>query len=130
MYNPAFFDGLCPVLEEYVDGFNCRDFIFRVFNNEWPDMDWAERTRHIAKALHHFLSRDFGNAARQLADVARALKRVRKDHCGLEFVFLGTYLEVYGLHHNEESVQAIAEVIELTGREFKSFRFFSQTAPA
>lgn len=128
MFNPAFFDRLCPVLEEYIDDFNDRDFIFRVFNNEWPDMESTERIRHIARAIHHFLSRDFGNAARQLADIARALRNVRSDHSGLEYAFLGAYLEGCGLRPDQASVQA--EVMELTDRKFKLSCIVGQTEPA
>ncbi|HEX8041871.1 MAG TPA: hypothetical protein VF490_22145 [Chryseosolibacter sp.] len=130
IFNPAFFDGLCPVLEEYIDGFNGRDFIYRVFNNEWPDMEWTERTRHIAKAIQHFLSRDFSNAARQLANISLALKNVGNHYGGIEYVFLGTYLEVYGLYPDEEPALPNEEVIGFTSRHFTSFRFLGQAEPA
>ncbi len=118
MYNPVFFDRVCPILNECIDHFDCRDFIFRVFNNKWPDMEWRDRTRHIAKVLHHFLSKDFSNASRQLVDIIDALRVVTKEHDGSEYAFLARYVELYGQKNPEESMKAMEKIAELAGREF------------
>ena len=118
MYNPTFFEGLCPVLKECIPGFDCRDFILRTFNNAWPDLELKERIRHITRVLHHFLSKDFSIAAHQLIDIAHALKKKHSRDQGFENIFLADYIEVFGLDHPQESIDAIKEITKLVSAEY------------
>jgi hypothetical protein len=102
-YDPAFFERLCPVLERCIPAFNSRDFIFRVFNNKWPDMPYHERVTHIASVLRDFLPSDFARAAWCLTEISRCLKRVVISDRGMEFAFLLKYVELFGTEHVAES---------------------------
>src|SRR5688572_7869374 len=118
MYNPSFFERLCPILKDRVPGFDCRDFIFRIFNNDWPDLELKERVRHISTVLHHFLSKDFSIATQQLIVISQTLKSRRVREQGFENIFLADYIEVFGMEHVEESLMAIEEITKLVSAEF------------
>ncbi|MEX2234991.1 MAG: DNA alkylation repair protein [Cyclobacteriaceae bacterium] len=118
MYNPSFFDRLCPILKDRIPGFDCRDFIFRIFNNEWPDLELKERVRHISTVLHHFLSKDFSEATQQLIAISQTLKSRHFREQGFENIFLADYIEVFGLEHPEESFLALEEITKLVSAEF------------
>ena len=117
MYNPAYFEKLCPVLSEIIPGFDCRDFIFRIFNNQWPEFELKERVRHISTVLHHFLPEDFPKAARALVSIAGHLRKMTRQQ-GFENIFLPDYVEVYGLEHPDESLGALEEITKLVSAEF------------
>jgi len=117
MYNPSYFETLCPVLARCLPGFNAREFIFRVFNNAWPDMELKERVRHISTVLHHFLDQDFTRAASQVVDISRALMNASRRQA-FENIFLPDYIEVYGCDHPDASLDALGEVTQLVSAEF------------
>ena len=110
MYNPAYFERLCPVLREAVPGFDCRYFIFRIFNNSWPDLELKERVRHIAMVLRDFLSRDFQVASQQVVSIAHLLRREGKDQQNFGSMFLIDYIRICGLDYPDESFRAMEEI--------------------
>lgn len=118
MYNPAFFDTLCPVLNECIPGFDSRDFIFRVFNNAWPDMELKERVTHIANVLGHFLPKDFPSALQPVISISRSLKDMAFPHHGFENMFLAVYIDLYGEKHPDLSAQALKEIRDTIGAEY------------
>lgn len=118
MYNPAYFERLCPVLRQAIPGFDCRYFIFRVFNNTWPDLELKQRVRHITLVLHDFLSQDFPAASQQIETISRLLKSRGGAHQNFANIFFADYLEVFGLEHPDESLRAMEEVTKLVSCEF------------
>ena len=103
LYNPAFFERLCPVLEEWVPGFDTRDFIFRVFDNAWPDLELHERTKHVATVLDQFLPNEFPAAVELVLGIAQSLKSREFFHQGFEHLFLVRYVEYHCEEHPELS---------------------------
>lgn len=118
MYNPAFFEKLCPVLLQSIPHFDCKDFIFRVFNNTWPDLELKERVRHIAIVLHHFLPKDFRAAATILVKVSQALRKNEIREQGFETIFIPDYIQVFGMDFPDESLAALEEITKLVSAEF------------
>ena len=116
LYNPRFFEKLCPVLKKEIPGFDCRDFIFRVFNNAWPDLELKARARHIATVLHHFLTPDFNHNTTSLIRISNALRRT--DSQNLLYFFIPDYLEIYGLDHPEQSLKTMEQITKLVSAEF------------
>ena len=117
MYNPAFFLFFCPVLAELMPEFDNRDFIFRIFNNAWPDMDLSERVRHLSKTMHHFLPKEFPKAADLIVAIS---KRLKKEHSqeGFESIFLADYLQTFGREHPDVSRVALDEIRHDIGARF------------
>lgn len=112
-YSPAFFERLCPVLEECIPSFDRRYFIFRVFNNEWPDMRPSERTTHLAKVLRDFLPADFNRAATRIRAIAEALHRIEEYDEGAQYRFLFKYIQLFGTDHMSESITCLRHIARI-----------------
>jgi hypothetical protein len=113
LYNPAFFERLCPVLEESIPGFDSRDFIFGVFNNAWPDLELHERTHHVAMVLDRFLPGDFPAAMELVLGIAKSLKSRAFFQKGFEHLFLARYVESYNGKHPGLSSLGLQKLQEL-----------------
>src|SRR5690349_20537224 len=74
-YNPFYFEDLCDILQLHTRGFDRSQFILRIFNNAWPDLDFAERSRHIALVVQHFLGADFNASMKILHRVVEFSER-------------------------------------------------------
>ncbi len=118
MYNPLFFERLCPTLSEHIPGFDGRNFVFRIFNNQWPDLGLKERVRHICLILHHFLSKDFSVACQQLIVISQTLRSRHHREQGFEYIFLTDYIEVFGLDQPQLSLPALEEITKLVSAEY------------
>lgn len=118
MYNPLFFERLCPTLSEHIPGFDGRNFVFRIFNNQWPDLGLKERVRHISLVLHHFLSKDFSVACQQLIVISQTLRSRHHREQGFEYIFLTDYIEVFGLDQPQLSLPALEEITKLVSAEY------------
>ena len=117
MYNPAFFEKLCPVLEQCIPGFHSQEFIFRIFNNQWPDLELKERVRRITTVLHQMLPPQFGLAVQHILLISRILEAGDRLQ-GFEYIFLPDYIEAHGLDHPDASLEALGEITRLVSAEF------------
>jgi 3-methyladenine DNA glycosylase AlkC len=117
MYNPAFFEKLCPVMCAIIPNFNCNDFIFRVFNNRWPELELKQRVRHIATVLHEFLPADFNESAVILTQLSQKLGEVLPKQ-NFSCMFIPDYIEVFGLEHPDQALSALEEITKLVSAEF------------
>jgi 3-methyladenine DNA glycosylase AlkC len=118
MYNPAYFEKLCPVLKENIPNFDCRRFIHRVFDNRWPDLELKERVRHITMSLHEFMPMDFIEAAKILTNLSSSLERSELRSSSFTAIFLPDYIEVFGLEHPDISLKALEQITKLVSAEF------------
>ena len=118
MYNAAFFEQLCPFLRDTIPGFPCRQFIYKVFDNQWPDLELKQRVRHISKCLHEFLPADFPKAAAILRQLSNALLESGTKVQGFACMFIPDYIEVYGTQHARESLDALEDITRLVSAEF------------
>jgi 3-methyladenine DNA glycosylase AlkC len=118
MYNPAFFEGLCPVLSKHIPGFDCKQFIFRVFDNSWPDLELKARVRKISLVLHAFMPPEFTVASKILTNISYALRSSELKHNTFSTIFLPDYVEVFGLDYPAESLIALEEITKLVSAEF------------
>lgn len=118
MYNPQFFESICPVMKSCIPDFNCKDFIFRIFNNTWPDLELKERVRHITLALNNFLPVHFPSASKILIELAQQLRNAKIREQGFYTIFIPDYVQVYGIDYPKESLEAIEEITNLVSAEF------------
>ena len=117
MYNPAYFDKLCPVLKQCLPAFDCNDFIFRIFNNDWPEENLKEKVRHISRVLNHFLSENFAEAANQIVEIVDVLKRhfpARR----FENIFLADYVEMFGIDYPDIALRTLQNLGPFVNTEF------------
>lgn len=118
MYNPGFFERLCPVLSDTIPGFDERKFINKVFDNQWPDLELKQRTRQITLALRCFMPDDFILAAPMIVNLSNRLRQNEEQEQSYPLIFLPDYIAVYGLDHFEISMMALGEVTKLVSAEF------------
>jgi 3-methyladenine DNA glycosylase AlkC len=118
MYNPQFFEKLCPVLKQHITGFDCRDFIIRVFNNDWPDLELKARVRHIATVLHSFMPQDFETASKILIELSLACRNSPLPNGNFATIFLAEYVALYGLDNPSASYHALEHITTLVSGEF------------
>lgn len=118
MYNPVFFERLCPTLTEIIPGFKERRFINKVFDREWSDLELKQRTRKVTLALHGFLPTDFNRASQLLVAVSKLLMHKNESQQSYPLIFLPDYISLYGLAHFESSMNALEEITKLVSAEF------------
>jgi 3-methyladenine DNA glycosylase AlkC len=118
MYNPFFFEKLCKTLNAVLPGFDEREFIYAIFNEQWPDLELKQRVRQITYALHKFFPGDFPEASPLLIKLIKTLRAAEVREQGFEVIFLADYIEVFGADHFEESIKAMEEVTKLVSAEF------------
>lgn len=118
MYNPHFFEHLCPVLKEVIPQFEERKFIYRVFNKEWPDLELKQRTRQVTLALHSFMPGEFPKAAEIIIAISDLLRKNKEREQRYPLIFLPEYIGLYGQFNFEVSMKAIQEITKLVSAEF------------
>jgi 3-methyladenine DNA glycosylase AlkC len=117
MYNPAFFEKMCPVMTKALPGFDDKKFLRTIFSKTWPTLELKERVRHIAVALHDFLPSDFPIAAKQLVNLSVALRKEIREQ-GFATMFIPDYIHVYGVEFPDDSLTALEHITKLVSAEF------------
>ena len=118
MYNPQFFERLCPVLKEVIPQFEERKFVHSVFDTRWPELELKQRTRQVTKALHNCLPLEFPKAMEMVVSISHILRKNKEHEQMYPFIFLPEYIELYGMNHFELSMKAIEESTKLVSAEF------------
>jgi 3-methyladenine DNA glycosylase AlkC len=119
MYNPQFFEHLCPVLREVIPLFDERAFINNIFTKDWPDLELKQRVRRITHALHNTMrAAAYGDAAKKIVAISNLLREKNVKLQSFPYIFLPDYIEIYGQRHFEISMSAIRDVTKLVSAEF------------
>src|SRR5690606_19705662 len=118
MYNPFFFERICPVLKTVIPKFDEQCFIHYVHDEKWPDLELKERLRQITQALHQCIFKDYTSAIEVVVALAKALRKTEEREQGFALIFLADYVEVYGQDHFKQSMVAIEEITQLVSCEF------------
>ncbi len=107
-FDPALFEALCPLMKATIPGFDCRSFIYDVFDNQWPDLEFEQRVRHVAMALHRQMPSNFPEAAPIVVALSRRLGQ--EGVTGLPTIFLVDYVHLRGASHPDLAIRTIDEV--------------------
>lgn len=118
LYNPIFFEELCPVLRQHIPEFDSTRFIHRIFDTEWPELELKQRVRKVATVLHLFLPADFKKASTYLTEISNSLRQKNGTEISFPYIFLADYIELFGQEHFSEAMRAIQEVTQLISAEF------------
>lgn len=129
MYNPQFFETLCPVIKKVIPDFGERRFVYAVFDKVWPDLELKQRTRHVTKAFGACLPNDYPKAIEHVVYICKLLQEQNHTRSKYPFIFLPDYIEQYGLDHFDLSMRAIEESTKLISAEF-AIRPFIEKYPA
>jgi 3-methyladenine DNA glycosylase AlkC len=118
MYNPAFFETLCPVLKKSIPDFDCQHFIRLIFNNEWPDLELKQRVRHISNCFSTFLPPHFPAAATIIKKLVTNIQQGDHTEQGFQMIFLADFIEVNGVDFPDDAFDLMESVTKLVSCEF------------
>jgi 3-methyladenine DNA glycosylase AlkC len=118
IYSPQFYEKLSDVLSKTVPYFDKKDFVSKIFTDNFNQMELKERMRHTTKVLHKFMPEDFGKAVKVIEKTIDELSRNNIGEDSLAFIFFPDYIEIYGLEDYENSVKAIEFTTQFISCEF------------
>ncbi|TBL80736.1 DNA alkylation repair protein [Paenibacillus thalictri] len=111
IYNEALIDRTAAEIKRAFAPFDTALWKKLVFDENWERQELKQRIRHIAESLRQTLPADYTAAIQVLRQAA--------PHCsGLGALFFPDFVEVYGLEHWDESVEALKEFTEYSTGEF------------
>ena len=99
-YNPTAIAAMAEVIRKAYPGFDADGFVASVVTDNFPRMEFKDRSRAIARGLAVFLPKDFGNAVDILIRAAPGLG-------GFENWAAITFIELYGLEHFDHSIRGL-----------------------
>lgn len=106
-------------ISKYYPMFEKDKFLKFVYDNTWDSLELKAKMRHTTKALHQCLPNDFVAALVILIKGAHETK-------GFEAMVLPDYVEVYGMDHWEESLNALGHFTKYSSSEFAIRPFLDQ----
>lgn len=118
LYSPAFFDCFLKHAVTIVSSIDKKKFIKEINSNGWQEKELKQRTRHTTEVLHQFMENEFEKAAKQLIKISQKLRDENVSDFIYGYIFLADYIEVYGLNHLKESIEAMEEVTQFISCEF------------
>ncbi|WP_276486052.1 DNA alkylation repair protein [Paraflavitalea pollutisoli] len=117
LYNDTFFNKLTSILGKTLKGFDKKQFLKKIHDDEWEARELKARMKHIAETLHQFMPPTYEQAVKQLyAFIEAVLKEGGRG--GLEHMFLTEYVEKYGIEHYDISMKAIEFITQFISCEF------------
>lgn len=118
MYNPVFFERILPLMNESLPCFNEREFVYRVFDQQWPDLELKQRVKKIATALKSALPDDFSKAALLVTGLSQRFRQEKICVQGFELIFIPEFVGLFGTRHIDEALNALHEITRLASGEF------------
>ncbi|RYE05105.1 MAG: hypothetical protein EOP51_34760, partial [Sphingobacteriales bacterium] len=73
IYNDVFFAEFTGAIKTVIPAFSKKEFIRKVRNGAWPQMELKQRMRHLAATLAQYLPGSFAQQVKQLLAIMRAL---------------------------------------------------------
>ncbi|MFC1224542.1 DNA alkylation repair protein [Pedobacter sp. BG31] len=118
LYSPAFYDRLSNALAISIPKFDKGKFINAVFTPEFESKELKERMKHTSKVLHDFLPEEYLQSIELIKKTITQLRIQGIGEDGLAYMFLPDYIETYGIHDFENSVNALEFITQFVSCEF------------
>ncbi|WP_207429463.1 DNA alkylation repair protein [Pedobacter sp. SYSU D00535] len=118
LYSPGFYNRFTHVMEELLPAFDRQEFLNRIFTEEFQAMELKERMRHTTHVLGGFFPADFSDSVMLIRSIIQKLKALGFRGESIEFMFLPDFIEVYGINHPDESIQAFEFITQFISCEF------------
>ncbi|CAM4163765.1 hypothetical protein BAMA_11865 [Bacillus manliponensis] len=119
VYNEEFISLLARGVRQAYPQFYEADFVRRVFEGNWAEKALKERMRHVTTCLHDFLPSNYEEAITILKNVAPQLEEHE-----LAGIILPDFVEMYGLHNWDVSIDALEWFTQYTTSEYAVRPFF------
>lgn len=117
-FKPGFIKEFGEALSFAMPGFDKKAFEKNVFDKDWQHKELKQRTRHIVLVLHALLPKDFPIAVQVILKTVEHLRKQGIKEVSFGYMALPEYIEVYGLEHYKESVQAMENITRFMSCEF------------
>lgn len=118
IYSTAFYDRFADRLQEVLPDFDKKEFIRRIFDEDFIRREWKDRMKHTTQVLHHFMPEDFSEAFLLIQQIIHRLREAHFGEDNLAFMFFPDYIETYGLEDYEISMEAFVFVTQFISCEF------------
>lgn len=117
MYNRSFIEQFAAQCAAVIKNFDGQQFLSNFFTPQWEAMELKQRVRHIAQALAGQLS---GKYPADVKSVVKLAKHIMASGVinTFQHIILADYIEVYGLEHPDESLDAMETITILSSGEF------------
>ncbi|WP_139956385.1 DNA alkylation repair protein [Flavicella sediminum] len=117
-FNQHFVAPFSEVCKKHIANFNQEKFLATVFDSNWKNLELKPRIKHIAFALHEQLGSEIPKNLTCIVGLAEDIRINQNKQDTFEYLILADYVEVYGLEHFKESLQAIEKITVLATCEF------------
>lgn len=117
-FKPAFIKEYGEALQAAMPSFDKLRFEKQVFNEQWHTKELKQRTRHIVEVLHDLLPDHYPHAVEVLVKTVEHLRAQKTLSPSFGYISIPEYIEVYGLEHFKESVQAMEYITQFMSCEF------------
>lgn len=112
LFNQQFINELSNKIKAEQANFNKDQFQALIYNESWNELALKQRVRHITSCLHQTIALDYTEVLEVLKKVAPSFQG------GLTGIIFPDYVEVYGLGHWDESMEALQYFTQLSTAEF------------
>lgn len=119
VYNEEFISLLARGVKQAYPQFDVNHFVKLVFEGNWAEKALKERMRHVTTCLHNCLPSQYEEAITILRKVAPQLEEHE-----LAGIVLPDFVEMYGLHNWDVSIDALELFTKYTTSEYAVRPFF------
>ncbi|MEO9964995.1 MAG: DNA alkylation repair protein [Reichenbachiella sp.] len=110
-FNEEFVNALGDGLAAHDESFNLDGFVCSTINENWEARELKDRMRHITNMVH-------AHTSLQYLEQLEIMITLSSHYGGLKGMTFPDYVEVYGLDHPKESLQALKYMTRYSSSEF------------
>ncbi len=110
-FKPETLDAFGDSIKKHYPEFDKKKFLELIYDDSWKDLELKAKMRHTSKCLHKVLPADY---IASLVILIKAAPEVK----GFEAMSLPDYVELYGMSHWEESLNALGQFTRYYSSEF------------
>src|SRR5690554_2048520 len=116
LYNQAFFNSFLNHWRKVQSNVNKGLFLKEVYAVDWLQMGLKERIKHLSICMHSQLPKDYKKAVEILEKLSEVAYKDGEER--IEYYFIPTYIELYGLNNFKQSMQGIEKITQYYSCEF------------
>ena len=117
-FNRHFVEPFSEVCAVHIPDFNQENFLATIFDTNWKNLELKPRIKHIAYALQTQLTASIPENLKCIVAISEDIRINQNKQDTFEYLVLSDYIEVYGLDHVQESLDAMEKVTVLATCEF------------
>jgi 3-methyladenine DNA glycosylase AlkC len=123
MYDRPFIEKMAVFCSKVLPLFEPDNFVASVHSIEWHAFELKQRVAHIARCLHTQLSGNYVSDILHIAELSTLIQQATGEKDSFKYVFLPTYIELYGEDYLDASLDAMETLTVLSTCEY-AVRYF------